>query len=351
VIVTLPDTTTSAIDRKLTEIRHAGGAIALGRVLTLIISTTTDECEPAIEAANDASSEHPCRVIVLIAGDKRESARLDAEIRVGGDAGASEVVLMKLSGPLASHAESVALPLLLPDAPVVAWWPDDAPDVVGEDPIGRMAQRRITDAATRSKPLVELTKRRNGYTPGDSDLAWTRLTSWRTLLAASLDQPPYDKVVSARVAGEGSSPSTELLAAWLADKLRCPVVRETNPGPGIVSVVLERRSGAVEMVRPDGRIATLTQPGQPARRIALPRRKLNECLAEELRRLDPDEVYEDVLRKGLARLDEGPRTGSSRATARKLASAKQETTASERRASSITVGRSGSQAKKSAPKK
>ncbi|CAH0302797.1 hypothetical protein SRABI83_04576 [Arthrobacter sp. Bi83] len=38
-------------------------------------------------------------------------------------------------------------------------------------------------------------------------------------------------------------------------------------------------------------MAELTQPGQPAQRISLPRRSLRDCLAEELRRLDPDEVF------------------------------------------------------------
>ena len=35
---------------------------------------------------------------------------------------------------------------------------------------------------------------------------------------------------------------------------------------------------------------------------ALPRRAAAECLTEELRRLDPDEVYGEVLSTGLERL-------------------------------------------------
>jgi glucose-6-phosphate dehydrogenase assembly protein OpcA len=52
----------------------------------------------------------------------------------------------------------------------------------------------------------------------------------------------------------------------------------------------------VELSRPDGKVGTLTQPGQPERRVALQRRQVRDCLAEELRRLDPDEVYEAALR-------------------------------------------------------
>ncbi|MET3144156.1 UNVERIFIED_ORG: glucose-6-phosphate dehydrogenase assembly protein OpcA, partial [Arthrobacter sp. UYEF10] len=34
----------------------------------------------------------------------------------------------------------------------------------------------------------------------------------------------------------------------------------------------------------------------PAQRISLPRRSLKDCLAEELRRLDPDEVFGETVR-------------------------------------------------------
>lgn len=309
-IVTLPDTTASAINKQLTDLRESGGAVALGRVLTLVIVTTVDESEEAIEAANDASREHPCRVLVVIRGSGEGTPRVDAEIRVGGDAGASEVILMRVAGAVAGHAESMVLPLLLPDAPVVTWWPGTAPESPGDDPLGTMAQRRITDAAAEQQPLAALDRRRKGYRPGDTDLAWTRLTQWRTLLAAALDQPPFDRVTGATVTGQQRSPSTELLAAWLAGVLKCPVSRERADGPGIVSVRLDRKSGPVELVRPDGRVARLSQPGQPERKVALARRPVNDCLSEELRRLDPDEIYEHALVRGLPRLAGGTAAGN-----------------------------------------
>jgi glucose-6-phosphate dehydrogenase assembly protein OpcA len=42
-------------------------------------------------------------------------------------------------------------------------------------------------------------------------------------------------------------------------------------------------------------MATLTRPDQPDRRVALHRRDTTELLAEELRRLNPDEVYGETL--------------------------------------------------------
>jgi glucose-6-phosphate dehydrogenase assembly protein OpcA len=298
VIVDLPSSTVSAVNKKLVELRESGGVLALGRVLTLVIVTDDGGAiERAIEAGNSASREHPCRVIVLARGQRRAAARLDAQIRVGGDAGASEVVVLRGYGALAAEeaGAGMVMPLLLPDAPVVAWWPNEAPAVPSTDAIGRLAARRITDALSAKNPVRAFEQRRAGHAEGDTDLVWTRLTQWRALLAAALDFPPHDTITSAAVSGEAISPSTDLMAGWLAARLGVKVRRSRADGAGMVSVRLERRSGPVELIRPDGRTGTLRQPGQPDRLIALARRTVPDCLAEELRRLDPDEVYGEAL--------------------------------------------------------
>ena len=307
-IVDLPDSTASKIQRALVKIRQEGGAVALGRVLTLVISTRVGAEEEAIEAANDASREHPMRVIVVSRPEPGhdEDARVDAQIRVGGDAGASEVVVLRAYGAAGEDAEGLITGLLLPDAPVVAWWPEDAPDVVADSPVGRIAQRRITDASVHRDPRAAVSHLAESYRPGDSDFAWTRLTLWRAVLAAALDQPPYEPVLGVKVAGAVDSPSTELLAAWLGLQLQVPVSYELSDSStgsgGIHGVTLERASGSVELERIVPNIATLSQPGQPTHEVSLPRRSLRDCLAEELRRLDPDDLYGQVLTDGLAQL-------------------------------------------------
>ncbi|SFQ50370.1 glucose-6-phosphate dehydrogenase assembly protein OpcA [Amycolatopsis arida] len=317
-IIDLPSTTASQVNQKLVELRERGGAVALGRVLTLVIVADDDEhLENAVEAANEASREHPSRVIVVARGVRTAAPRIDGQIRVGGDAGASEVIVLRLYGPLAAQGQSAVVPLLLPDAPIVTWWPAAGPKAPADDPLGHLAQRRITDSAAERNPIRALTTRGKNYSPGDSDLAWTRLTNWRAQLVSALDLPPYEKVTAASVVGEADSPSTELLAGWLAAYLSVPVKRvKTTSAQGILSVTLERRSGPIELTRPDGRIGRLTQPGQPTRRIALQRRDTKDCLIEELRRLDPDEVYEAAL-CGLGKLAgrsrSGGRSGSGQA--------------------------------------
>jgi glucose-6-phosphate dehydrogenase assembly protein OpcA len=308
-IVDLPDTTTSQVSKTLVKIREEGGVVALGRVLTLVIATAPGGEEEAIEAANDASREHPMRVIV-VSSDPDESpdvsARLDAEIRVGGDAGASEVIVLRAHGAAARNEESLVMGLLLPDAPVVTWWPGVAPAVPGEAPLGRIAHRRITDASTQRDPQAALHALATSYRPGDADFAWTRLTLWRAQLAAVLDQPPYEPITGVRVTGAVDSPSTTLLAAWLRLQLDAPstcVLTGIEAGShGIHGVRLERDGGAIDLVRDVPGIATLRQPGQPVHDVALPRRNLRDCLADELRRLDPDELYGEVITSGLVLL-------------------------------------------------
>jgi glucose-6-phosphate dehydrogenase assembly protein OpcA len=301
VIIDLPSTTTNAVGKRLVKLRDEGGAVALGRVLTLVIDVGTHDVEEAIAAANDASREHPCRVIVIAqAQDGAAAGELHAQIRLGGDAGASEVVVLRPSGELLTEGDTLVIPLLLPDAPIVTWWPYDPPQDPANHPLGRMAQRRITDSTACGSPQQVLRRLAGVHQPGDTDLAWTRITLWRGLLAAALDQPPFEPVQRAVVSGESTHPSVDLLAAWLAQDLQCPVeVERQDDAKAITCVRLVRQSGEIVLDRPDGKTAALRQPEQPEHRIALPIRQLRECLAEELRRLDPDEVYAETLVNGL----------------------------------------------------
>jgi glucose-6-phosphate dehydrogenase assembly protein OpcA len=240
------------------------------------------------------------------------------DARVGIGAGSSgERALIRLSGEVTKHPESVVLPLLLPDSPVAVWWPGRAPTDPASDPLGRLGTRRITDAASepRGRAKAMLTQC-SSYSPGNTDLAWTRITGWRALLAAALDQEPA-KVLSASVTAERISPSADLLSAWLGGRLRVDVTRKNSQGPGITRVVLSTRNGDITLSRTDGRLATLSSPGQPDRPVALKRRDIDELLSEELRRLDPDDVYAATA-KLMAKTGskEVPRRGTSKTASR-----------------------------------
>ena len=311
-IIEFPKTTTGKISKALVNIREEGGAVALGRVLTLVISTTPGKEEDAISAANEASREHPMRVIVLSIPEESTNItnRLDGEIRVGGDAGASEVIILRAYGEAGSDELGLVTGLLLPDTPVVVWWPGAAPERISASPLGSIAQRRITDSAAQEDELAFLPTLASAYEPGDTDFAWTRLTPWRQQLASVLDQPPYEHISSAEVQAADTSLSARLLAAWLSMSLDVGVTFTPVPDrPGVGSiqcVTLTRSSGNIVLRRTEPGMARLIQPGQPTHDISLVRRNLRECLAEELRHLDPDEVYGRVLSDGIGLIVEHP---------------------------------------------
>jgi len=295
-MIELVDTTSSDIAAEFVRARRRAGSPAMGMVMTLVFVVDQDSADTAMEIARSASREHPARVLGLILGDGRGAGQVDAQVGIGSG-WTGETALITLTGAVTKHAESVVIPLLLPDSPVVVWWPTKAPEDPASDPLGRLAKRRITDAAAQptAKAKAMLTQCR-AYAPGNTDLAWTRITGWRALLAAALDQHT-EKVTGASVTGERISPSADLLAAWLADRLRVKVDRRTSDGPGITCVTLTTRAGDIRLARSDGKLAVLSSPGQPDRPVALKRRDVDELLAEELRRLDPDDVYARTTKK------------------------------------------------------
>jgi glucose-6-phosphate dehydrogenase assembly protein OpcA len=102
-------------------------------------------------------------------------------------------------------------------------------------------------------------------------------------------------VLAGVIAAEQDNPTADLIAAWLSLRLAVPVSRVVSGGPGITEVAFTTPEGDIKITRADGRTATLAWPGRIDRMVALHRRDTAELLAEELRRLDPDEVYAETL--------------------------------------------------------
>lgn len=302
-MIELTHTNSSAIAAEFVRGRMRAGSPAMGMVMTLIVVVDEEDASAAMEAAREASHEHPARVLGVILGEGRGAPEINAQVGIG-QGWTGETALIRLRGEVVKHPESVVLPLLLPDSPVVVWWPTDHPDDPAADPLGKLGKRRITDSAFVSRGKVKALRGQcEAYAPGNTDLAWTRITPWRALLAAALDQHPL-KVRRVRVTAERISPSADLLLAWLADRLRIPAERTSSTGPGITEVVMETAEGEIRISRRDGKLAVFASPGQPDRPVALKRRDLPELLAEELRWSDEDDIYAATAKR-LLTMDPG----------------------------------------------
>lgn len=287
-IVDLKSTTARAIASALID-AHRGVGNATGLVLTLVIVTSESRLDEVLEAAKASATAHPSRVIVASYADGDEP-RLDASVQVG-EGLPGDLIVLRLHGDLREHGDSVCLPLLLPDSPTIVWWPHEAPENLATDPIGSLADRRITDSAGSADPVQTLVRRSRNHAPGDTDLTWTRLTRWRALLAASLDQSQEQVTAAAVTAAPDNAPAI-LLAAWLKCRLGVAVTYLQGDHAGVNSVAMTTDAGEITVRRIAEGMAIYQVPGQPERTVALRRRPLTDLLTEELRRMDPDDIFE-----------------------------------------------------------
>jgi glucose-6-phosphate dehydrogenase assembly protein OpcA len=316
-VTALWDTTGPEVVRELAAARRREG-VTSGLVLTLV--AVVDEAPGTIgrpvraveDAATVAAAAHPYRLLVVTrsqVGPVQSPDRLDAEVIVGGRLGPCEAVIMRMQGRLALHAESVVMPLLAPDVPVVTWWHGPPPDRISTDPLGVVAERRITDCDLAGDPVAALHRRAVDYAAGDTDLTWTRITGWRTLVAGALDAPgdAISRVPTGATVTAPADASTALLAGWLAARLGISPAREDQGEGTLASVRIEFGDEEVTIARRD-RSAVLHRTGQLELVLPLLSRTLGEELAEELRRLDPDQTYAAALSAatGVPGLDERP---------------------------------------------
>ena len=266
-ITTLTATTTSRIVSRLVEHEGTSGS---SRVLTLVISTDEKGLEDALCAAHGASRDHPSRIIAVVKPPEDDTGRvtprsrdghvsaqagghLDAEIRVGHDAGAGETLVLRPWDEAALHTDTLVVPFLLPDAPVVVWWPTTVPEIPSQDPLGRLGSTRITNTPAQVFPARALRELAPVSVRGDIDLAWTRITLWRAMVASTLD--PLLRAGSLRevvVAGEPRNSSLSLMIAWLRLRLDVPVTRvDEEDFKGISSITARTDDGEVIIARHD----------------------------------------------------------------------------------------------------
>lgn len=294
-MTTLWDTTGTAVVKALAAERRTGGAVTSGNALTLVVVVDRKDVDEAEEAATLAASQHPMRSLVVIRRQiDAPVPRLDAEVTIGGRLGPGESVVLRMYGRLALHAESVTLPLLAPDAPVVTWWYGVAPERIAYDPLGVFAERRITDVSRMPDPPAALRQRAEDFAPGDTDLAWTRLTPWRAALASAFDGAQH-KATSAVVHGGANEPSALLLSGWLTARLGVEIDIDGSADEPINGVEIGFDDDRTTRATLEGGNLVLRRDGQQDSYAPFVDRSLGQLLTEELRRLEHDHVYAEAL--------------------------------------------------------
>lgn len=213
-------------------------------VLNLVIFTEDEEgLEQATEIVARLTWAYPCRAIVLVARPDRSADTMNAWISAHcqlpdpkGNKVCCEQITVEGSSLASERLASMVLPLLVPDLPVVVWWPGD-PALEGPffERLMDTSDRLIVDSRRFENPVRSFTRlaqlsemRFRGV--AISDLNWARLTPWRRLVAQFFDAPemmPYlshvDKItIDYEAPNDSNTPNFSealLLVGWLGHQL------------------------------------------------------------------------------------------------------------------------------------
>ncbi len=357
-----------AIERELNDLwkqlaEDANGqkqqAVTRTCVLNLIIVTGGGRAaEHATETVARLTARHPNRAFVISAAPNARKDVLDAWVQThcqmpspGRPQVCGEQITIEARGTAVDRVAGTLLPLLVPDVPVMLWWPRGEP---AGDPrflkFADIVDRVIVDSATFAAPEAGLARMaalldhdggQSGAGTTISDLSWSRLTPWRELIAQFFDAPALVSHLAeiTRVAvdyearaGEAADRSqTLLLVGWLAARLGWrkagppseqtdsttlrlasatgePIAVELRPAEpaddaldSLSALAIECRRARFTIARddtPDCAVARSEIAGmQPIqRKVRLERLDEAELIGEELRLLGHDQTFEAVLK-------------------------------------------------------
>jgi glucose-6-phosphate dehydrogenase assembly protein OpcA len=281
----------SAIERELSTLwKQAGeegdsGVIRACLVNFLVYVPDPGQAGAADEIITKISAEHPARAILIIADRDSQESALSAEVssRCTLPGGMSkqvccEQITIRGSGELTGEIPSATVSLLLSDLPVCLWW--RAVPQLSDRVFKRLvdaADRVIIDSAEFAdqyrdlKELATLLREKPRWTQF-SDLNWSRLTTWRALVAGFYDVPEYRSIldqmnrvtieyVPLAADSEAVPARAMLLAGWIASRLGWSVSPDgatRSDGATVFDMTSGDRKVAVEF-RPAG--PQETRPG------------------------------------------------------------------------------------------
>lgn len=219
----------------------------------VICARSVAQADRAARAIASLRTHYPTRAIAIVSDPALDRQRLEAQSGDGVLAISTRLVRPDLGSPTIGHFESVtvtagprqlgnptstAIPLCVPDLPIVLWWTGDLQYDLGlfRD-LAASSDRVIVDSADLgdlargSTTLASLTGPDGASPLVLVDLAWSRLRDWRNLVAQFYDLPPDPQALATIEsvtiqyvvdAGNGSpagQSSAFLLAGWLASRL------------------------------------------------------------------------------------------------------------------------------------
>lgn len=334
-------------------------AILRSRAANLMVFATSEaSLQETQQTIRDLALIHPCRALVMLADrdgpdsdiEMFVSAFCQTERRSQSSELCCEEVTLVAHGNFVSELPSAATPLLVPDLPVFLWWQDLKR--VSDDnfqPLSSASDRLVIDSVNLAAgnldlhAIAKLFSRAGSEAIAVSDVNWSRLTSWRALLANFYDVQEYRSAlndlqrvridyVGPEANPTGIATQALLIAGWLGSRLAWSIEPRAT-GEGTSSFIARRKDGRsidleLTLVEPSaikpGRLARIelkTGAGEalfvvqrsddglhlethatidgrlcPGRTLPVRNRSTAQLLSREMEILNKDTAYEDALR-------------------------------------------------------
>ncbi len=300
---------------QLARDQESAGGVLRACAMTLIVTADSSAGQADADSVRQTIGvlmhDHPSRAIVLVPRDGAEmNARVFAEcwMPLGRERQICAEGIEITADPVqASDVARLLVPLIAPDLPVVLWCRGPRAFLDRSlDPIFPLAGKIIFDtAAARHAPsAIDFVRRLRKEGRGIADLAWTRLTGWREIVASFFDDGSVDAgvITTARLVHAGAVPGSSVLyfAQWIERTLPRvrvsiePAAPDTLPPSGLRMLTL---SGgglefSIELMAPT--CVHVTAAGRTTHSL-LPPASDEALMREELLVLGADTVFDRVL--------------------------------------------------------
>ena len=290
-----------------------GAGVLRACTLTLVVlAEASDDATALGETIAALMPEHPARTIVVRlsgAGERALAERVYAQCWMPFGQRRQiccEQIEITASDAALADLPSVVLPLAAPDLPVIVWSRSarlfEMP-VFGA--ITRMAAKVVVDSAGFADPKRALRLLAETAASGVplGDLAWTRLTRWREMLARLFENRNYlaklARISSVRVTYGGElATSAWYMGAWIVGALAdagvaAKLVVEAGSGLAALSVELTGGEFRVALARQEDRLVITVDDARNCTNMPQPSDYL--MMREELGIVRRDPVFERTL--------------------------------------------------------
>ncbi|MEO6213603.1 MAG: OpcA/G6PD domain-containing protein [Vicinamibacterales bacterium] len=260
---------------------------------TIVVVGPPERTREALDVLHAIARRASVRNILITLGDNPEP-----EIRTEGD-------VVTIEGLVPRYLNNAVARLRVSSMPLLAWWRGgqrqeledlaELVDRVALDSVDPREDWAVVDAIARMAAI--------------SDLRWTRLTRWRSLMAQFFDTPETRAsglVFSTLKIAAGDAHAGRLFAGWLASRLPAGdrlnvTLTDVEGGATIESVTLsggDTRLSLRLLANRDCIESAVAQDGQvTASRIGpAGDERLEALLGEELRVRSRDVAFEEALR-------------------------------------------------------